>query len=185
MREALWGWRHGQTDTRLAQSDREVGRCSAVHLKQAERKSLNLRAWPFFRQSLNKGFAKLDFAKLGGLLYFVKGMEHRAWKPLCISFHIKKKGGGGWESFVSPSLCYVCVLLFLAPLSGVTAWCVCVCMHDTLQCHQWCDYIPVMCGLGTTCGGNEMEMVCHPTRADPWRLKMVSSQPTGGAGRIF
>ena len=50
-----------------------AGRCSAVHLKQAafakyERKSLNLRAWPFFRQSLNKGFAKLDFAKLGGLL---------------------------------------------------------------------------------------------------------------------
>ncbi|MPC43034.1 hypothetical protein E2C01_036669 [Portunus trituberculatus] len=36
MPEALWGRRHCQTDTRLAQSEREVGQCSAVH-------SLNMR----------------------------------------------------------------------------------------------------------------------------------------------
>ena len=34
-----------------------------------ERKSPNLRAWPFSRHSLNKGLAKLDFAKFRGLLY--------------------------------------------------------------------------------------------------------------------
>ena len=34
-----------------------------------ERELPNLRTWSFPRLSLNKGFAKLEFAKLGGLLY--------------------------------------------------------------------------------------------------------------------